>query len=42
MVGKFHSCGYKFDRWYDMVWMEKMIGEHKSPQESVRWFPEIR
>ena len=42
MVGKFHSCGYKFDRWYDMVWMEKMIGEHKSPQEPVRWFPEIR
>lgn len=42
MVGKFHSCGYKFDRWYDMVWMEKMIGEHKSPQEPVWWFPEIR
>ena len=22
------SCGYKFGRWYDMVWMEKLIGEH--------------
>ena len=41
MVGKFHSCGYKFARWYDMVWMEKRIGEHKSPQEPVRWFSEI-
>ncbi|MGN0363195.1 MAG: GNAT family N-acetyltransferase [Bilifractor sp.] len=28
MVGKFHDSGYKFDTWYDMVWMEKMIGEH--------------
>lgn len=22
-VGKFNKCGYKFNRWYDMVWMEK-------------------
>lgn len=28
-VGHFHSCGYKFGRWYDMLWMEKFIGEHK-------------
>ena len=27
LVGTFHNCGYKFDRWYDMVWMEKIIGE---------------
>ena len=26
MVGEFHKCGYKFDRWYNMVWMEKHIG----------------
>ena len=35
MVGEFHKCGYKFDRWYNMVWMEKLIGVHgdnpKSP-----------
>ena len=28
-VGTFHQCGYKFGRWYSMIWMEKMIGEHK-------------
>ena len=28
-VGTFHRCGYKFGRWYSMIWMEKMIGEHK-------------
>lgn len=28
LVGTFHKCAYKFGRWYDMIWMEKMIGEH--------------
>lgn len=27
-VGEFHRCGYKFGRWYDMIWMEKIIGKH--------------
>ena len=27
-VAHFHLCGKKFGRWYDMIWMEKMIGEH--------------
>ena len=25
-VGTFKKCGYKFGRWYDMIWMEKCIG----------------
>ena len=29
LVGTFHKCGYKFGNWYDMIWMEKIIGEHK-------------
>lgn len=28
-VGRFHRCGCKFGKWYDIIWMEKMIGEHK-------------
>lgn len=28
MVGEFHKCGFKFDKWYNMVWMEKLVGEH--------------
>ncbi len=27
-VGEFHKCGCKFGRWYNMIWMEKIIGEH--------------
>ena len=35
LVGTFHKSGYKFDTWYDMIWMEKLIGEHTKGQEEV-------
>ncbi len=38
-AGEFHYCGRKFGRWYHMVWMEKMLGNHKKEQEPVI-FPE--
>lgn len=28
-VAHFHKCGRKFERWYDMIWMEKFIGKHR-------------
>ena len=28
IVGKFTKCGYKFNHWYDMIWMEKIVGKH--------------
>ena len=34
-VGEFHKCGYKFGRWYNMIWMEKIIGEHKKDQAPI-------
>ena len=37
LVGTFHNSGYKFNRWYDMIWMEKMLGEHKPQMEEVRF-----
>ncbi len=37
MVGRFVQCGYKFGRWYDMVWMEKHIGPHPEQVEPVRF-----
>ena len=37
LVGWFHKCGYKFNRWYDMVWMEKHIGSHtENPAPFIR------
>ncbi len=41
LVGTFHNSGYKFGRWYDMVWMEKMIGEHPADPVPVQSYPEI-
>lgn len=34
-VGFFHHCGYKFDTWYHMVWMEKLLGEHRLPAGKI-------
>lgn len=27
-VGELHKCGYKFNRWYNVVYMEKFINEY--------------
>lgn len=27
MVGKHHLCGYKFEKWYSIIWMDKSISE---------------
>ena len=35
-VGRFRNCGSKFGRWYTMIWMEKIIGEHTENIEPVR------
>lgn len=35
-VAEFHQCGYKFNRWYNMIWMEKIIGEHSDNQEPIK------
>ena len=37
LVGRFHNSGYKFGEWYDMIWMEKMIGEHEKDMLDVRF-----
>ncbi len=42
LTGKFTKCGYKFSRWYDTVYMEKIIGVHSDSQAPVKRFDEIR
>lgn len=41
MVGEFKKCGYKFNCWYNMVWMEKHIGVHQKEQPPVKLCTEI-
>lgn len=37
VAGRFHNVGYKFNTWYDIVWMEKLIGEHDENPPAVRF-----
>ncbi|MDD3217817.1 MAG: GNAT family N-acetyltransferase [Lachnospiraceae bacterium] len=41
LVGTFTNSGHKFHRWYDMIWMEKIIGEHRENPAKVIAFPFI-
>lgn len=41
LVGEFHQCGYKFGRWYGMVWMEKHLGAHPANPPAVKPFAEV-
>ena len=34
-VAHFTKCGYKLDRWQDMIWMEKMLSEHPEKPQPV-------
>lgn len=36
-VGRFKKCGYKFSRWYDLIWMEKIIGPKLEAQPAVKF-----
>ena len=41
LVGEFQKCGYKFGTWYNMAWMEKLLGEHPARPDPVLPFPEL-
>ena len=40
LIGRFRECGCKFGRWYDIVWMEKRLGEHVPDQPPVKPAPD--
>lgn len=35
VAGHLHQCGFKFGRWYDMLYMEKVLAEHRPDQPPV-------
>lgn len=39
-VALFEKCGYKFDKWQDMIWMEKRIDDSLIV-EPIKWINEI-
>lgn len=40
-IGVFRCCGYKFGRWYDMSWAEKLLGEPPEAPEPFLPFPQL-
>ena len=40
-VGRFNMCGYKFGRWYDVVWMEKRLAPLPDVPGEFIPFPEL-
>jgi len=40
-VAKFQKCGSKFGRWYNLIDMEKFIGEHSCPPEEFIPFRQL-
>lgn len=41
ILGRFPRCGYKFNTWYNMTWMEKTLGKHKESPAPFVPFPEL-
>ncbi|WP_073304291.1 GNAT family N-acetyltransferase [Fibrobacter intestinalis] len=41
IAGEFHQCGCKFGRWYNMLWMEKRIGNHPEKASPIIPYPEL-
>ena len=41
-VGEFQKNGHKFGRWYNLVWMEKHLGEHRENHPRPKTLDEVR
>ena len=41
-VAHFPFSGYKFGTWFDMIWMEKEIGEHTTTPKKVIWYGDVK
>ncbi|EEQ58471.1 putative phosphinothricin N-acetyltransferase [Clostridiales bacterium 1_7_47FAA] len=40
-VGHFTKCGYKLGKWWDMIWMEKILGDHPDVPGRLIPYPEL-
>ena len=41
-VAHFPFSGYKFGTWFDIIWMEKEIGEHTTTPKKVIWYGDVK
>ncbi|MDO4622950.1 MAG: GNAT family N-acetyltransferase [Eubacteriales bacterium] len=41
-IAEFRHCAFKFGKWYNMIWMEKLLGEHDAPPEPLIPYPDLQ
>ena len=41
-AGELKDCGYKFNRWYALLYMDKQIGIPQEEMSPIRDFDEVR
>ena len=41
-IGEFRNCGFKFNTWYHMIWMEKICGDHKAPPKALKAYRQTK
>lgn len=41
-AGKMENCGYKFDRWYTTLCMDKIIGVPQNNMKQIKTFDQVR
>ena len=42
LIGKHNLCGYKFNKWYSVVWMEKLIADRTDRPNDFVPFPDLK
>ncbi len=41
-VGIYHNIGYKFNKWIDLIWLEKNLIDYNIPPKSIKNIKEIK
>ena len=42
LSGRIDQCGYKFNRWYTVIWMDKMIGTPGENMTDIKKFDDVK
>ena len=41
-VGRFHNAGYKLEKWYDIIWLEKPLNNYDSVPSEILKITDIK
>jgi len=41
LIGTHHKTGYKFEKWHDVTWLEKIISDHNDSPETIKLISDL-